>query len=553
MIRRAPSHCLPLALVFVLGAVASAQQPHQPSTGAVDPTIQSALLLLRQALDASDRGHAHLMLRALRHLDDAALRPVFAALADRPEPLLQIHGLLGLAETDDQQRLDLGRLATIRDEVVLGQVVGAALDDELLDVQQARQMLGWSDLPLSVKVVLATRLVSAPPLDDPAADADARAALKTMLRQAATTGPLGQRGLAAMLLVQFQHEQAMDLLTAVDRSDDPQRTLVRTTLLKTALRLDYSRIGSWALWVSTEQSEPLRLRLLALQVALRFGTPGSLEAWQAAWRQDSDPTFQRRLAVLALQISPWADPVIFDTLDAANRQVVDPLLPAIARAGRAIADSKRPNSETASALADLIAMRQTTVNGWLVLWAEKHAPLDVAAPTLWAIISAAVGPPLGQAERLEQAIEAARALGRIAESGAAADVLLAHADLLAAEPDLLAAVLLGLVRAGNVKAQGLGEKLPDSDEPLIRGLKVLLAARESLKDPPRAETLDPDALRRLSLLVRGGGGFDQTLRLQGAWLYLRHTQQVAPALDALLGPDWPRTAGLTRSAPPPSR
>lgn len=537
---------LVVLLVVLLSPAASGQ-----SAAALpdDPGFQSALLLLRQAFDVSEPGNAHLMLRALRHLEDPSLRPVFAALADRTEPLLQVHGLLGLAETDARRRMDLSRLAIIRDEVVLGQVVGAALDDELLDADQARQMLGWADLPLSVKVVLATRLVSAPPLADAAAEAQARAALKDMLRQAARTGPLGQRGLAAMLLVQIQDEQAMDLLTAVDRSEDPQRTLVRTTLLKTAMRLDYHRIGPWALWVSTEQSEPLRLRLLAMQAALRFGTPGSLDAWQAAWRQDHDSSMQRRLAVLALQIAPWADPVIYDTLDAAAAS--DPLLAAIADAGRAIADARLPHDRAAAALAELAAQRQSVVNAWLITWAEKHAPLDVARPTLWAIIAAAVGPPMGQAERLEQSIEAARALGQLDDADLAASSLRAHGDLLAAEPDLLAAVLLGLVRAGDVEAQEIGALLPDSDQPLIRGLKIMLAARAGLKNPRQAKPLDPDALRRLAVLVRGGGGFDQTLRLQGAWLYLRHTQQVAPALDALLGPDWARSAGLTRSQPPP--
>jgi hypothetical protein len=552
MNRRAPLSRMSPAIVLMLGAVAFAQQPAGSAhADATDPAFQSAVLLLRQATDASDRGNAHLMLRALRHLQDPALRPIFATLADRPEPLLRVHGLLGLAETDPHRRLDLGRLAAIRDEMVLGQVVGAALDDGLLGLEQTRQMLAWADLPLSVKVVLATRLVSAAPLDDPAADAQARAALKTMLRRAAATGPLGQRGLAAMLLVQLQDEQAMDLLTAVDRSDDPQRTIVRTTLLKTAMRLDYPRIGPWALWVSTEQTEPMRLRLLALQVALRFRTPGSFDAWQGAWRQyDDDPALHRRLAVLALQVAPWADPAIYDLLDDPARRA-DPLLPAIARAGRAIADTRQSHTEMTAALAELAAMRQTIVNAWLITWAEKHAPHDVAAPTLGAIIAAAVGPPLGQAERLEQAIEAARALGQIDDAPRIADVLAAHRGLLAAEPDLLAAVLLGFVRAADGRTHALASMLPDSDQSLIRGLRVLLDARDRLDRRFETQPLEPDDLRRLALLLRGGGSFDQTLRLHGAWLYLRHTQQTAPAFNTLLGPHWVRSTELTRNASPP--
>ncbi len=544
-----PSHAAgpmpPLMLLWMFLAIVPALSAPAAGPDGDDPAYQSAVLLLRQCMDAAGRGETHLMLRALRHLKDPALRPLFADLADRTEPLLRVHGLLGLAETAPDGLLDLGRVAALDDEMVLGQVVGAALDDELLTLDQARQMLAWSDLPLGVKIVLATRLVAAQDADGPAArEAVDRNLLIPLLEQAASQGPLGQRGLAAVLLVELQEEGAMDLLTSIDRSEDVERTLVRTTLLKTAMRLGYRRIGPWALWISTEQTEPIRLRLLALQTALRFNAPRADDAWKAMWYGHSDTAMRRRLAILRLQVAPWVDPAMFDLMDQPPANPTDPLLDLIARAGRSIANADGAGVEQEAALTALAAVGQPLVNAVLISYAERHAPLQTAAPMLWAIIKAADGPELARAERLEQAIEAARVLGSLrsadalAEAGGAslaAQVLPNHAEALKADHELLAAVLLGLVRCDNPAAYTLGDRLPAGDQPLVRSLKVLLRARAAI-DEPRA--LDEADMRQLSLLVRGGGGFDQTLRLQGAWLYLKHAGRVKNAFDALLPPGW---------------
>jgi hypothetical protein len=50
-----------------------------------------------------------------------------------------------------------------------------------------------------------------------------------------------------------------------------------------------------------------------------------------------------------------------------------------------------------------------------------------------------------------------------------------------------------------------------------------------------AKTLSPRHLQDLSVALRGGGALPVTVRIQAGWTYLRLTNQIRPALAAVLG------------------
>src|SRR5438477_5904009 len=116
-----------------------------------DDTVKSATFLLRSAIHGNGETAQHQLLLALRQLRDPALAPVFRALMEDDSPTLKIHGFLGLAELDPKQRLSLKELAQIKDPQMAGWIVSAHLETDMLDAEQAAEIVSWPDLDPSVK------------------------------------------------------------------------------------------------------------------------------------------------------------------------------------------------------------------------------------------------------------------------------------------------------------------------------------------------------------------------------------------------------------------
>jgi hypothetical protein len=95
--------------------------------GVEQQTFDAAVFLLRESMEPSRDGRHNIMLRALRHLEDPQLEPLFAELITMRETTFKIHGLLGLAEIHPDKKLDLVRLASISQPAEQAQVVSAAM------------------------------------------------------------------------------------------------------------------------------------------------------------------------------------------------------------------------------------------------------------------------------------------------------------------------------------------------------------------------------------------------------------------------------------------
>ena len=111
-----------------------------------EDTFDSAVFLLKSCTRVSRDGRHNMLLRALRHLADPDLAPLFDSLIASPYTPLRIHGFLGAAECSQKRELDLIRLASLPDPSEQAQIVSAAMDSDLLTTDQTRQILEWDGL-----------------------------------------------------------------------------------------------------------------------------------------------------------------------------------------------------------------------------------------------------------------------------------------------------------------------------------------------------------------------------------------------------------------------
>lgn len=488
-----------------------------PAVALADTTgdvAEAAEYLFARCTTVDRRGTHNLLLKAVRHMDDPATRPLFAQLAGSDHPILKIHGILGLAETSPDKQVDLALIAQIDDPAVQSTVITAAMDDKLLGNDQARQLLDWDGLADEVKVLVAARLIEAGEFDD------------TELLHGALTGStkLGGGALAALLLMQLEDPAGGEhLRTVVDTSDDPQRDTVRAMLLQTALRHNLTRAAAWASGVAREPGVNPALGLLALRTALRFGEPGAETLWLEMYdRAEDSPAGRVRLALTALHLSPWLDPSLFEVL----QQSQDPVLHAVGLAGWRIASG---SSDVADPVAALLEFGHPMINNWALGYAREHASdLDAQIILLGLVLAYEHSPQRGKARRLDEAIQAVQALFEH-DPDAAAKLLRPILTEPSTDKLLAQAILLGLIRTRSTDAVavvvGIEDQLNSAD---AKGLALLLRARSD-------RTLDEQQMNDLALLARGGGRLEDSLRIQTAWHYLKRTGQAQQMLDRVLG------------------
>lgn len=509
MRRRAVSRAGGLAWA-VLAACAAAIGP--PSWADESRAVGASERLLSEAVEVDRRGRFNLLLRALRHLRDPALAPLYEALTLRVEPALQVHGLLGLAELSPDGRVDLARVATIEEPAVQAELITAALDADLIAPSDYPTILSWDDLNDGVRLLLYARMLEH---GEPVSVDDVAPLLD---------GPrLGRRGLAALLLTQLGDDRGPQALMALDASTARNRDAVRAMLLETAMRHGLGRVRQWAYAVATEPEGRASLSLLGLRAALRLGEPRAVELWSRRFASAADDPAERvRLALVLVQMAPYLPGEVFDTMRAAD----DPLVSRLGRAGDAIAEGE---ATTADELVALVEIGHPVANQWAVGFAQGgRLDATTAAMTLMAVVrSFESGTDRRLMSRwLDQSVEATRALVDVVP-GAAAGLLRPVLEHPATSVPLQQAVLLGLVRSQRPEAASVIDGLEAPNDAVARGLWLLLRARG---DGPITAT----ELADLATLVAGGADLDPSLRAQAAWTYLQRTGRTDATLAALI-------------------
>ena len=470
----------------------------------LDDTGRTAAYLLRNSTKIDRNGHYHKQLEALRQMRDPALEPLFRQLIQSGQPSLMIHGVLGLAESSQGQKLDLTEVAAITSATVQAQIVSAAMDKKLLTDEQAQQLLDWPDLDRAVKIVAAAQLIkNLPPNLD-------------FLKADTKPENLARRSLAALLKVQLGQPGAMEeLRLLLNRSQDRQRDRVCQMLLETALRYELDRVAPWAAELAARSETDRWLGLLALRVAMRFGWPGAIDSWRQRFAGATDPAQRMRLALLALGLAPWLDAGLFIPLTNDNDLVIQK----IGHAGAAIASGEGIDV----AIVNLIELRHPMASRWALTYAKNHATATDAQIILLGLIMAFEDYPSNRQARAFNLVSlAARAMHKSYPQAAVKLLrpLLADPET---DPVLTQAMLLGLIGSSTPGADDVVAGLESVSSPQVNQLMVLLLAKHS-------RPLSPKQHDALEIMVRGGGGVQDSLRLQAAWAYLKQTRQSQLAL-----------------------
>jgi hypothetical protein len=292
-------------------------------------------------------------------------------------------------------------------------------------------------------------------------------------------------------------------------------------VLTTSLRFDFKQVAPWAWKVSNELTAPPRLRMLALRTAMRFGAAGADEMWTQQFRTATEVVDQTRLALLALELSPWMRPELYQPM----RQSTDTLIARMGDAGEAVAQRQ----QVAQAVEALIALHHAMANDWALDHASQYATHSDAIRILHALIRAfeQEGSPRTRARRLDHAVGAAKVL---AEKDIDQAVELLRPIITAADTDaaLVQGVLLGLIGSKAAHPDRVVAGVERLAHPTANRMAVFLTARHNDKSLAKTQLED------LALLVRGGGGVPDTLRIQAAWTYLKITGQTELALQQAL-------------------
>ena len=441
-------------------------------------------------------------------MKDPTLAPLFQGLIAEEHPALKVHGLLGMAQIDPDGMVDLTRIVSLDNRVTQSQALSAALDSKLLSSDQAQQLLDSPGIDEGVKVVLAIRLIGEPEFKH-----------VDLLEQASQSEILARNSLAALALLQLGHEDALGKLQALNQSTDPQRDNIRLMLLRTALKCEYDRAGPWAAEISVEPAIVPRLNLLAIHVALRFGATGAEQIWQREFDATIDSAQRARLALLALHLSSYVKSEIFEVL----LRTEDPLLKQVGLAGKAVRSGDRP----VEAVVQLIQMQNPPVNQWALAYARNADP-DQSVRILLALILSVEQELKGNAGTLLNNVAQATQTLFDLEPERATQLLRPKLTDPAADPHLIQAILSGLIQAKEADPWRVVDGLLPLAHPNANNLAVLLLARHG-------QSLDQQQLEDLRVVVRGGGGLPNGMRVQAAWIYLKITNQTDKAVAEIFG------------------
>lgn len=485
-----------------LPATVGAEPAPPPPT---DATLQSAIYLLRSAYRPASKGGLLVSL-AIQQIGDAQFVPLYEEMARSDNPAIVVQGHLGLVRAYPRHEVNVDQFLAISNPAVQVEILTEAIEEELLTNDQARELMGRTELQLPVKLVLAANLIEDGGQVDPG-----------VIEQGLASDNVALKGLAALVMLQMGNDEALGRLEELSQLAVPQRDLVQIMLLKVALRHEFGRAGAWALRLIAQGEMDEKVVYLALRAALRFGQPAqpAIDAWTHLYRKTTDAADRMRLALVALQVSPWADPVLYVPMLTDDQALIQK----IGRAGQAVA-SKSPAVEP---LVQLIEEDYLPTDQWVIAYARDHATPQEAEEILTHTITSMSPQRLNSTAAVDLLASAAEVLhNRCPE--AAGGVLGPLLTSPQSSAWIARGILYGLLRCP--PEQRPHRVLPSAEplaDPDANRLALLLLAKS---DAP----LTGQQTEELGLIVRGGGALPDALRLQAAWAYLRRTDQLPQAV-----------------------
>ncbi len=482
------------SLLVVAVEVLPAQSPTE------DRAIEASLRHVRQAVVPQRNGADLVALFSLRQLRDESLRPFFYQLAQRGDPLVRVHAILGLGEISETGHVDPWLITQLQSPQARYTVIANALEMGLLDTDQVNQMLAGDELEARPRVVLLAYLISQhEPVD------------RQALARLAASGNLSVAGLAACLRAQIgddddltRYRQRLDALTRSDRN----RHLV--DLLQA--------IGDYRLTGALDLAEKVlavpdadaEVVLTALNTMLALDPPTGVTLFNRHLAVDTSYSRKVRYALLLLEAGRGVPASAYDRLPAD-----DQLLGHMARAGRAIstgADASRP-------LIDLLSLGHYRASRWVI---DAAGELDTAQATLVYeyLIDAIEGDRRGRDERAELAMIAAARLFEINPQAVTDRLVAADDDSLTQQ-----AILLGLFDSRAPAAGKAARRVKRIGYGRADSMALILIAKHT-------DRLSEKELQDLGVIA-SGGRVSAVLQAQAGWLYLKHAGRLEQTLAVI--------------------
>ncbi len=460
---------------------------------------------LRRAAVPNQDGSHLLLLSSLRQLRDPALRSFFYQLSQRGDPASRIHAILGLAEIDENHRINPWLITQLDSADARYAAIGNALEMDLVATEQIHELLGWDDLEARSRILLLSELL----LRGEKPDAAALARL--------TGNPsLDVAGLAACIRLQLGDDGAMSAYKArLDGASPEDRA---RNLQEVFLDVDRCRLTAVLDWVAEMVQAPgadPEVVKSGITAVLAVDPKRGAELWQQAL--GPDPSYSKcvRFSLLLLGGGSAVPAAAYDALPRG-----DELIDRMVVAGKAVSTGDNP-SEAINSLLDLGHLNSAR---WAMA-AVKDLDDEQASRIYLHVIDRVEGETRGRDERAQLGIIATSRLFKL-------DPALAVKRLEQAEDDSLTqrTMLLGLLESPSPAAGEAARRIPRVGFGEADLLALILIAKH-------AASLEDHDLRALGVVAAGGGLVSPVLQAQAAWLYLRHTAQVERALSATFADD----------------
>jgi hypothetical protein len=518
-------------------ATAEASRPapgvaeRRDSRPAQDNTSDGLVQQLRDALGRRAGLAVDQTLRGLRALRDPSLRPLFAQLATSDRLVLAKHGILGMAELENPERLDLLMVNRIPSAAGKLDVLGEALRAGILSPEQLGEVAMWPKLEESMQVLVIGRMARAgTPPDTAVLEAIAKSGADTISPAAL---------LASVELRQVKDGPRVDApLDKLLESSASDRDLALGRLLEHMREQRLTGSADFVKKVLARKDEPDGIKLAALAAGLAL-VPTD-KAVDAAWDkavQAGGLADHIRLGLIGLEEarSRRADkvaalPASYFQAFAKNK---NELIKGIGAAGTAMCKAGESDDPALrAAVLALIAQRHLPTLDWAERAARTLGPADASAVRV-ALIDASRPREHNDGIKVgayEVAVRAARAAAD-ADPASLGPVLAAAAQ--ANDEATAAAVLYGALQSvnpGTVELAQLWEQAAGSGA--ARALSV--ASMAKILRARHATSLTPAQGDELATIARVGNGLPEAVRVQAAWLALRARGQERTALARIM-------------------
>ena len=236
------------------------------------------------------------MIVGLRSLHDDRLSPLFAALSDSRRWEVRVHGVLGLAELDDSERVSVLVVSQIEDPQVRTVVISEAIKQGLAEAAGLREMLGISGLEPSLRLAMLAKLRQ---LDAEVTPEEVDLAVGEL-----TPGQVGMRVYGMLVAADLRGEDGASAWAVLDGvASDAAREAILSVVLRQINSDELDEVTGFVdrAWDWSRGRSATELEVLSAMLSQ------SIERGSAAWRDlwDRSPALSQRL-LLACVLTEFA-------------------------------------------------------------------------------------------------------------------------------------------------------------------------------------------------------------------------------------------------------